>query len=57
MNKGWTIELQRKRFAWYWRIVAVNGRVLAHSETYVRRSSALKTAQRLAKALKVEVAL
>lgn len=30
---------------YYWRIVAVNGRVLASSETYVAKQSAIDAAQ------------
>lgn len=33
---------------YYWKLVSDNNRVLAHSESYVKRSSAIKTATMVA---------
>ena len=40
--------LKNKRSKWYWRLVAANGKVLAHSETYSSKQMALKTAKKIA---------
>jgi uncharacterized protein YegP (UPF0339 family) len=51
MNK-YKIEVLRKVGSkWYWRLKSGNGRILAHSETYVSMQQALDTATRVAKAL------
>lgn len=39
--------------AFYWRLVAANGKILAHSEQYASRSNARRAAKRAAKALKL----
>lgn len=40
------IQVRRARNGeWFWRIVARNGRVLASSETYVRKSGAVRSAR------------
>lgn len=39
--------LQNKSGVYYWRIVAANGYILAHSETYSSRSKAAQTAWRV----------
>lgn len=41
----------KSKSKYYWRIVAVNGKILAHSEQYNRKANAVKTA----KALKAEL--
>jgi hypothetical protein len=40
---------------WFWRLVAYNGEVLAHSEGYDKASDRNKTARRVALQLGVEV--
>lgn len=38
------IVVLKKRNQWYWKLVARNGRILAHSETYSSKAKAVKTA-------------
>lgn len=50
------IEIVRnKDKSWHWRLVANNNRILAHSETYVKESSALNTAMNVAKQARLKV--
>jgi len=39
------IEILKKKAKWYWRLVARNGKILAHSEQYCSKASARKTAE------------
>lgn len=39
------VELLKGKTGWYWHIKAENGRVLAHSEIYEKKSSAEKIAR------------
>ena len=48
----YNIEVIRSKGKWYWRLKSHNGRILAHSEKYSSRGSALLTAKRLAEHLK-----
>ncbi len=41
------VELLKKRNKWYWRLVANNGKVLAHSEQYSSKPKAEKTASKI----------
>lgn len=49
------LEVKRKLLFWYVRLVADNGEVLMHSETYYNRYNAVRSARRLSAALDVEV--
>lgn len=40
--------LQGKTGAWYWRLVAKNNKILAHSESYDSKRNAKKTAKKVA---------
>ncbi len=37
---------------WYWRIVAANGNILAHSEAYSSKAKARKTVRSVARAVR-----
>ena len=45
------IIILKKRDQWYWKLVARNGKILAHSETYSSRRMAIKTANLLSSKL------
>ena len=49
------IVILKLRRQWYWKLIASNGRILAHSETYSRKSKAVKTANRMKTLLAKEV--
>ncbi len=40
-------QIKKCKGGWFWRIVARNGRIWAHSETYTRKSDAVKAARRV----------
>ncbi len=48
LNK-YKIQVVRGKRKWYWRIVYLNGRTLAHSEMYSSKAKARQTARNLAK--------
>lgn len=41
------VEILKKSKRWYWRIVAKNGEVICHSETYSSKAKAKKTVKAL----------
>lgn len=41
------IQVRKGRKGFYWKILSLNGRTLAHSETYTRREKAKQTALNL----------
>lgn len=43
------------RKKWYFRIVAVNGRILCHGENYSSKTACMKTATLMAKRLRVKL--
>ena len=45
------IVILKKRNQWYWKLVARNGKILAHSETYSSQRKAIKTATKLSSLL------
>ena len=45
---NYNIQILKKRALWYWRLVASNGRVLAHSEQYSSKSKARRMAMKFA---------
>lgn len=47
--------LKNKNKKYYWRIVSGNNRVLAHSEEYSKRGSAVKTAEMVAEQANLSV--
>ncbi len=49
------IVILKLRRQWYWKLVANNGRILAHSETYSSKAKAVKTANRMNTLLAKEV--
>jgi uncharacterized protein YegP (UPF0339 family) len=38
---------KNKRSKWFWKVVASNGRILAHSEDYTRKGACYDTVHRL----------
>jgi len=50
-KRSWKVEVYEGHMGWWWRIVAGNNKVLAHSETYTRKQNCLKTARPVAKRL------
>jgi uncharacterized protein YegP (UPF0339 family) len=42
---------------WYWEMKALNGETLAHSEMYTTQRACIKTAKKLASALKCELTI
>jgi len=50
------IATRNYRGKWFWKIVASNGRILAHSEDYKTKAMCLKTATKILSA-KIEVQL
>jgi len=49
------IVVLKKKKQWYWKIVARNGRSLAHSETYSSLARALKTAIKVSKVTRIKI--
>ena len=49
------LKLKRNKIFWHYVLKSKNGQVLSTSENYFSKSNAIRAAQKLAKALKVEV--
>jgi uncharacterized protein YegP (UPF0339 family) len=49
------IITQNKNKKWFWRLVANNGKTLAHSESYARRKDCRRTAYLVADSKPIEV--
>ena len=45
------IRVHKSKVQWWWTLCSKNGQVIAHSEMYTRRASAMRTVKRLAEAL------
>jgi len=45
------IEVVKGKTLWFWRLLSVNGKTLAHSESYSSKRHACKTASKIAKAM------
>lgn len=43
------MQVLKKKAGWYWRLVASNGKILSHSETYSKKQNAFKTANQVVK--------
>ena len=50
------IQVVKGKKQWFWRIVARNGKTLAHSETYSSKGKAVQTAKRFSLNTKIELA-
>lgn len=46
------VELQKRAIFWYIRLIAKNGEVLMHSETYYNKSNAIRALNKLQKEIK-----
>ncbi len=52
MKNHYEIILVKGRKNWFWRLIARNGKTVAHSETYSSKQKARKTAKKLSLRLK-----
>jgi len=45
------LQVLKKNSKWYWKMIAENGKVLAHSEQYSSKRKALQTADKVSKTI------